>query len=68
MQILQVLLSLIPSVIDAAKNGSAAWHAFLEARKVQGDDELNAKLDALGEEFVRLRVLAEYQAQPGPQA
>lgn len=65
--ILKVLVSMVPSIVEAAKGGAAAWKEFLEARKVQGDDELNAKLDALGDDFVRLQVLAEYQAQPGTQ-
>jgi hypothetical protein len=68
MQILTVLLSLIPQAIQAAQAGTTAWHNFLEARKVQGNDELNANLDMLKADFVRIKVLAEYQAQPGTQA
>lgn len=62
MQILQVLISLAPSIIRVAQQGQQAWEAFIEARKVQSDDDLNAKLDDLKAEFVRRRIIAEHEA------
>lgn len=62
MQILQVLISLVPSILQAATQGQAAWAAFLEARKVVGDDALNAKLDELKSEFTRRKIIAQHEA------
>lgn len=62
MQILQVLLALAPKIFALAQQGQAAWEAFLEAQKVEGDEEINAGLDALKSEFTRRRLIAEHEA------
>lgn len=62
MQILQILILLAPKIVQAAQQGQAAWHAFLEAQKIEGNDELNAKLLELQGEFVRHRIIAEHEA------
>jgi hypothetical protein len=62
MNILRVLLALIPEVFRVAQSGQAAWNEYLESKKVEGNDELNAQLAELQSEFVRHRILAEHEA------
>jgi hypothetical protein len=62
MGILQILLAIAPKVIQVAQQGQAAWEAFLEAQKIEGDDAINAKLLELQSEFIRHRIIAEAEA------
>jgi hypothetical protein len=62
MQIFQVLLALAPKIFAIAQQGQAAWVAFLEAQKVEGDEAINAGLDALKSEFTRRRLIAEFES------
>jgi len=62
MQILQILIALAPKIFEIAQRGQAAWEAFLEAQKVEGDEAVNAGLDALKSEFTRRRLIAEHEA------
>lgn len=62
LQLLTLALSLIPKAIEVAKQGAAEWKAFLESRKIEGEAALNAQLDFLAEDFIRIALIAEYEA------
>jgi hypothetical protein len=62
LQLLTLGLSLIPQAIEVAKQGSAAWREFMASRKITGEDALNAQLDFLAEDFIRIKLIADYEA------
>jgi len=62
LNVLQVLLALAPRLVLAVKQGQAAYEAYLEAQKVEGNDEINAGIDALKSEFTRRRLIAEAES------
>lgn len=62
MQLIQLALSLLPKAIEAAQQGVAAWHAYLDAQKIQGNEDLNTAIEALKSEFTRHRIIAEHEA------
>lgn len=62
MEIFNILVAIVPKVLEAARAGQFAWEAFLEAKKVEGNEEINAKLQELKSEFTRHRIIAEAEA------
>lgn len=61
LSVLTLALSLIPKAIEVAKQGQAAWKEFLDARKIEGEEALNAQLDFLAQDFIRIKLIADYE-------
>lgn len=62
MGLLGILMKLGPIVVDVAKQGQAAWEAWVDAQAVATDADLTAKFAELRSENQRMLIIAEAEA------
>jgi hypothetical protein len=62
MGVLNVLFQLGPIVVNIAKQGQAAWEAWVDARAAEAGADLAPKFAELRSENVRMLIIAEHEA------